>query len=158
VLSEEVLDIGGELEEAEGIGDGAAVLAGAAGDVIVAEVELVREAVEGMGDLDGVEILALYVLDKRDFEQVLIGDVLDHGRDVGQAGEFRGAPAAFAGDKLIAVTEGPDDERLDDAVGQDGIGEFLEAIGAKHGARLKGVGIDEGDGEMGYAFMTGRKR
>jgi hypothetical protein len=146
VLSKEILDVGGELEEAEGVGDGAAVLAGAAGDVIVAEVELTREPVEGVGDLDGVEILALYVLDQRDFEQVLIGDVLDYGRDVGQAGEFCGAPAAFPSDELIAVAEGPDDEGLDDAIGQDGIGEFLEAIGAKDGARLEGVGIDEGDG------------
>jgi hypothetical protein len=158
VLSEEILDVGGELEEAEGVGDGATVLAGATGDVIVAEVELVREAVEGMGDLDGVEILALYVLDQRDFEQVLIGNMLDHGRDVGKAGEFPGAPAAFASDELIAIAEGPNDERLNDAIGQDGIGEFLEAIGAKHRARLKGVGIDEGDGEIRYAFETGRRR
>jgi hypothetical protein len=158
VLSKEILDVGGELEEAEGVGDGATVFAGATGDVVMAEVELAREAVEGVGDLDGVEILALYVLNQRDFEQVLIGDMLDYGWDVREAGELPGTPAAFAGNELIAITEGPNHERLDDAIGQDGVGEFLEAIGAKHGARLKGVGIDEGDGEIRHAFETGRRR
>jgi len=78
----------GSLRRAEGVGYGATVLAGATGDVVVAEVELAREAVEGMGDFDGVEILALYVLDQRDFEQVLIGNMLYHGWDVGKAASF----------------------------------------------------------------------
>ncbi len=77
---------------------------------------------EGLGGFDGVEVLALDVLDQRDFQEPVIGDVLDDDRDVREAGEFRGAPAALSRDQLESVTDAADDERLDDSVGPNGLG------------------------------------
>ena len=40
------------------------------------------EAVEGRGRFDGVQILALDVLDEGDFEQALVGDFLNDDRNL----------------------------------------------------------------------------
>ena len=41
-----------------------------------------RQALEGDGRLDGVEVFALDVLDQGDFEEAVVGDVLDDDRDL----------------------------------------------------------------------------
>ena len=73
---------------------------------------------------------------ERHLEQPLaiaVGDVLDDDRDAGELGALRGAPAALAGDDLIALARGQrafdpaDDDRLNDAVGLDRSRELVES-------------------------------
>ena len=45
------------------------------------------------------------------------------------------------------------EKRLDDAVGLDGVGEFLKAILVKDGAGLQRVGIDQRYGKVGNAVV-----
>jgi hypothetical protein len=92
----------------------------------MAEVEIGREAIEREGDFDRVQVFPLDVLDERDFEEMLVGNVLDYGGQLREAREFRRAPATLAGDELITVAMRPDNQRLDDAVCGDGIGKLLE--------------------------------
>ena len=69
------------------------------------EVELVGEAPVGERLFDRVQVLALDVLDERHLEQPLLvaaGDVPDDDRHLEEAGVLRGAPAALAGDDLVA--------------------------------------------------------
>jgi hypothetical protein len=149
VLGDELLDVGRELEETERVGNGAALLSGAAGDLVVTKVKVVGEPFEGMRDFDGVEILPLDVLDEGDLEEAIIGDVLNEDRDVGDTGEAGGTPAPFAGHELVPAVARSDHEGLNDTVGADGIGEFLEAIRLEDGAGLERIGIDEVHGNPG---------
>ena len=65
---------------------------------------------------------------------------------VGLPGDLRGAPAALAGDELEpAVVDGPEQDRLEDAVLADGRGELLEGRLVERQARLLRVGLDAVD-------------
>ena len=48
-----------EVEEADGVGDGCAVLANGLGDLVLGEFVVVLEASVGGGLFDGVEVFAL---------------------------------------------------------------------------------------------------
>ncbi len=54
------------------------------------------------GLLDGVEIGALHVLDDRELEHLLVGQVAHDDRHRVQAGPLRRAPAPLTGDDLVA--------------------------------------------------------
>ena len=114
----------------------------AVGDVFLRQVELVGEAAIGERFFDRVQILALDVFDQRHLEQRLLlarRDVADDDRNAQQAGELRGAPAAFAGDDLEAIADLADDDRLDDAVGADRLRQLLEPRVVHVAARLEVV-------------------
>ena len=64
MFGHELLHVGRKLQQPEGVGDGGAILARTVGDLVVAQVEIPGEALEGMRDLDGVEVLALDVFDQ----------------------------------------------------------------------------------------------
>ena len=59
-----------------------------------------------------------------------------------QAEQLRGAPAAFAGDQFKMVAALAHDERLDDALLLDRIGQFLQRFGGEFLARLKRARAD----------------
>jgi hypothetical protein len=147
VLGKQKLDFRRELEQPDHVGDGGAVLARAAADLFVAEFVLACEAVIGGGHFDGVQILALDIFDQGNFEEFLIGELLDYHRDLCQSGQAGCAPAAFAGDEFVAVGLSAHDDGLDDAVGPDGVGKFAEALLLEDGARLERVGVDQGNGK-----------
>src|ERR1019366_1961383 len=93
-------EFGGELEEAQEVGDGGAVLAGTLRHLLLGEAEFAGEAMKGAGLLDRIEVLALEVLDDGDFHGLLVGDLADDGGDGGNACALGGEPAALAGDEL----------------------------------------------------------
>ena len=54
-----------------------------------------------MGGFDGVQVLALDVLDQRQLQHLRIGDFLNHHRNFGQSSQLGRSPAALAGDNLV---------------------------------------------------------
>ena len=94
-----VLDLG-EVQEPEGVRDGRALLADALGDFVLGQLEIVDQDPVGLGLLDRVQLLALEVLDERQLEELLVGDVPDDRRDLVDAGALGRPPAALAGDQL----------------------------------------------------------
>src|SRR5690606_21702760 len=83
-------------EETHGVGHGGAALADLNGDGIGREPELVAEPLEGARRLDGVEVLALEVLDERGLEGRLVAELADEDGHLEEARLLRGAPAALA--------------------------------------------------------------
>lgn len=142
-------DFGGEIEEADGVGDRGAAASDARGDFLLGEGELAGEAGVGLGLLDGVEIGALEVFDERELEDLSVGSLADDGGRVGEAEACGGAPAALAGDELVtrAGRGFPEDERLDDALGPDGLDQLVEVGLAEFLARLERAGSDLGEGD-----------
>ncbi len=87
-----------ELEQTEGVGDGGAIFSGALGDLLLSEVELVGKALEGVGLLDGIEILALEVFDEGHFHRHTLRYVTDDNGHAVHFGALSGAPTPFASD------------------------------------------------------------
>lgn len=134
-----------KVEEAHGVGDAGTGLADALGDLVLLHGEFFGELDVTGGFLDGVEVLALEVLDEGHLEDFLIGGFpLDDG-DGGESECLGGPPAAFTGDEFEFSVDRADDEGLDDAVLLDGLHEFIELAFGKTLARLKRGGGDAGE-------------
>ena len=95
VLRQQLLHVAGQAQQPQSVGDGAAVLAGAAGDLLVAEAQILDQALEGLRHFDGGQILTLDVLDQRDFEELLVGKLLNDDRNLGP-GRPASRPASAA--------------------------------------------------------------
>jgi hypothetical protein len=115
----EVQDGAVELQQANSVGDGGAVLAGALGDVFLGEAELSHQALKRAGLLNGIKVLSLNVFDQGDFKRQLLGHIAEHGGHVLQAGPLGRTPAALAGNKLKACAQRTKDQRLDDPARTD---------------------------------------
>jgi hypothetical protein len=92
---------------------------------------------------EGRQVLALEVLDDRDLERGVVVDLFDQRLDRREARLLRGAPAAFAGDQLVAVlAERSDEDRLQNAVLADRIRELMEGSLVEDRPRLVRVRLD----------------
>ena len=136
---------GGQVEQAEGVGDVAAGFADGLAELLLGHAELLEQAAVAFGFLDGVEVLALQVLDQGGGHGVGVGEVADQGRHFVQSGGLGGAPAAFAGDDLEAVRRRRDAGRARRGwrmprARMESI-EFGERVGVDRAARLEGAGL-----------------
>ena len=139
----------GEVEQADQVGDGGAAAADAAGELLFGEAEVLDQGGAGASLLDRVEVLADHVLDQRHLQPLGLLGVADHRRHLLQAGLLRGAPAALAGDQLVAaVVQGADEERLDDAAALDRGGKAGQRVRVELGARLVRVRLDQPDRQL----------
>ena len=104
------------------------------------------------GLLDGVEVLALEVFDQGQLHGLaVVGLDHEHG-DFIQSRQPRGAPAALTGDDLIVFPRQlPHRQRLQDAVGRDGIGQGLQGLVVEARAGLLRVGLHPLDGDLLHA-------
>jgi hypothetical protein len=116
---EEFLNRRFEFQEADGVRDGGSILSGAFGYLFLGELEFVDKALEGMGLLDWVQILALKIFDQRHFKCQVLRNVAKDNRNTVHIGTLGGTPATFAGDELVAIRDFADDERLNDSTGLD---------------------------------------
>src|SRR5690606_2752175 len=93
----------GQAEQAQGIGDSRSILANLLGQRFLRVAVFLDEAIEGFGELDGVEIFPLDVLDQGKLEGVGGGNVADDDEYLFEAGALRCAPTTLAGDDLEQV-------------------------------------------------------
>src|SRR6185437_14185254 len=101
-----------------------------------------------LGLLERGEVLALDVLDQGDLEGGAIVELLDDDRHLVELRELRGAPAPLAGDDLIGVGGvgmPAHEERLEDALLADRIGEGAQRVVVEPASRLEAPGAQEAD-------------
>ena len=133
----------GELQQANVIGDGGAVLAQAYPEVFVREFALVDQSFERNGNFDGVQVFALNVLNQRHFEEGLVVDFADVSRHFFESGQLRCAKPPFAGDDLVLVGSNlVHRDGLDDAQFADALSELFQQVRVKFPSRLLGVVVD----------------
>src|SRR5690606_27486517 len=102
----------------------AAALADDLRELLLAVVEALDQVTVAGGLLDRVEIGPLHVLDDRELEDLLVGEVArDDGNGV-EPGLLRGPPAPLAGDDLVAARHGTHDDRLHETLVADGVGKL----------------------------------
>ena len=143
-----VLDLVGQLEQADQVGDRRAVDAQAAGQLFLGAAVTRQVVAEGRGLVDGVEVLALEVLDHRQLEDPLVVEVEHPGGDLVELGLDAGAEPALAGDELVAQPDGADEDRLEHPVLAERVGQRRDLGGVELAAGLERVGVDLIDGEV----------
>ena len=82
------------------------------------------------------------IFDERQFEHRAVVGLADDDGHFGQLQKLRRAPAAFAGDQFKLAAALAHDERLDNALFADRIGQFAQRLGGKILARLQRTRTD----------------
>ena len=157
------LDVGGEVQEAQAVGDMAAALADDAGDHLLGMAEIVDQAAIGCRLLQARQVLALHILDDRYLQRLRVVQVADHHGDVVQLYLLGGAPPPLAGDDFIlpvvALGPRPHQQRLDDAALADRPRQLGQLDIREAPPRLRRVGKDPLDrhraGAVGGAGCLG---
>jgi hypothetical protein len=109
---------------------------------------VVHEALQGLGLLDRVQILAEEVLDQRDLGVVVAFD--EDGRNGGEARLARRGAAPLFGDDLhqAGFSVLPADDRFDDADLADGGGQFFEGQRVQVFPGLRRIGLELGQRDL----------
>ena len=105
-----LLNFGREVQQTQCVGDRRPVFPHPLGHLLLSQTELVNETMVGLGGFDRVKILALKILNERQFDGVGVGGPLNHGRNFFQAGQLGRAPTPFAGDQLVQAAFRRSDE------------------------------------------------
>ena len=116
-----VLEGIGQFQKAERVADVGRTFAGAGRDFQISQAKLVHQSFERIGTIDGIKIGSLNILDDGHLQHPLGCGLNDFDRNMGETSETRGTPATFSGNDLITGWSLSNNERLDDAVGFDGI-------------------------------------
>src|SRR4029077_14202040 len=106
---------------------------------------------ERPGGFNGIEILALDVLDQRHLQGQFVGDLPDYRGHFGESGSLRRAPAPLAGDQLKASTHRANHERLNDAAGFDRPRQLFQRLFSKTRSRLIRTWLDQINIDMLWA-------
>jgi hypothetical protein len=98
-------------------------------DITERERKFVHEHRVGAGFLDRGKIVASDVLHQREDERLAVVAVSHERGDRREACSAGRAPAALAGDELVATALGrPDDDRLHDSLSADGVREAADPV------------------------------
>ena len=128
----------------------------AAGQFFLRALILINVALERLGLFDCVEVFALDVFDDRQLGHLPVVDFANQDGHLAPVGCLGGTQAALAGDEFVVVADEADDQRLQNAVGADAIGQigdlgFFECL-----ARLVRVANDRFAVEPGLAVLVAR--
>src|SRR5262245_30403030 len=119
----------GQREQAKGVGDGRPALSHPLRDLLLGETVHLDQLAIGLRLLERRQILALEVLDQRQLEALRRRRLPDDDWYLLEAGTLGSAEPTLAGDQLVAVRLAPDDQRLEQAMAPDGLGERVESVG-----------------------------
>ena len=113
------------------------MLAEALRDLVMGEAELLDQSPKAARLLDRVEVCSLQVFDETEHELLVVARIAaDDGGHAAQSGKTGRAPAALTGDELVAVGEWAYQQRLQDSVQPDRLGELAERFGVEARADL----------------------
>ena len=143
-----------EIQQAQGVGDGASALADLGGDLLLREVVAVDQCAVCLRLLNRVEVFALNILDQRDLRGFKVALVEDNDRHFGQTCHLGRAIAPLARDDLIVpVRDLAHQNRLQDAVHRDRIRQFCQRLAFKDAARLIRLRFDLSDAQARDAAL-----
>ena len=131
-----------EGKETDAVRDAGARLAETFSDEFLRQAEIAHQRGEAQGFVDGVKIGPLQILDEREHGTGSVTGVEDARGDGLLADQLKGAETAFAGDEFVAVLHLPDDDRLHQAFGANGVRKFLHLGVVEITARLARIRDD----------------
>lgn len=134
------LDFLWKFQQAEKIGDGRALFADAFGHLFLCELTFLNQAPVRDPDFNGVQMLALQVLDQSEFQHLLVRLHTDNVcRDACKPRLACGTDASLSGDKLIPTGHPAHRNRLDNTLFLDGSLQLVKRTGIEVGPRLKRI-------------------
>ncbi len=145
----ESLDFTREAKKSQGVCNGCSISADASSDFFLRQSQSFYKLLICLRFLDRIEILTMNVLDEREFEHTLIGDVTDDRWDLQQSGHLGCPPSAFPSNQLIAKAATSDDNRLYETMSSDGVRELTQPLFIISNAGLMGIRIDKIDVQLG---------
>ena len=131
-----------EGEETDAVRDAGARLAETFRDGFLGEAKVTHQRGEAQGFVDGIEVGTLQVLDEREHGAGSVAGLEDARGNGLLADQLEGAETAFAGDEFVAVLHLPDDDRLHQAFGANGVRKFLHLSVVEITARLARIRDD----------------
>ncbi len=141
---------GGQIQQPQQVGDRDPGFAHGVGHLLLGELELFFQPLQGGRFFQWIQVLALDVLDERHGRGLFVADFPHQRRDPVQARHPGGPPAAFAGNQLEpALRPGPDHDGLHQALGFDGRGQFRQALFGEVAAGLVAAPDHIIDGHFG---------
>ncbi len=155
-----------QLQKPEQVADARARTPNGFGSLLVRELELGDQALEGARFFQRVEGSRAECFSmSADGDRGLIRNAADDCRDFREARHLRGSPAAFAGDDLVALrlsnSGHPDrahNDGLNDALRFYGVGELLQRLGPHVHARLVLTLLQDVERQPRELLIGGRRR
>ena len=141
-LHNEPLDRGGQVQQANRVGDGGTGPAHPGGDLFLRQAEVVHQLAIGRSLLQGVEVLAVDVLDDRSLKRPLVVGGANQSGNAPQAGPLGGPPATLPCNNLISFYCFSDNDRLYHPDLGYRLGQGREGLLVEPVPRLVGVGHD----------------
>ena len=144
-------DLVGQAEQPNTLSDRHPVLPQALAERLLGQAEVAQQPLNRARLLDGVQVGSLQVLDQGQLEALLEAAAatrMDDDRHLGKPGNLGSPQASFAGDQLETGQAFTNQQRLQDPVHPDGVGQLLQADGIEGAPRLLRVGLDLGDREL----------
>ena len=118
----------GQSEQAHPLRDGHRVLSQPFGQGLLGQPEVAEQPLHGARLFHRVEVRPLEILDQGQLQalfEAAAASWMDDDRDLGQARDLGRPKSAFAGDQLVSGETLPDQQRLQDTVHPDGVGQLL---------------------------------
>lgn len=148
-MGKQGLDLFRQADQAQQVGNGRARLADRFRDLLLGQLELLLQALQGSGFLDRVEVLALDVLDQRHGDGRFVRHVAHQRRDLFQSGLLAGPPAPLAGNDLVAaIGDRPHHDGLHHALGLDRLRQFLQRLRVHVATRLVLAALHQVEGDL----------
>src|SRR5207253_4097002 len=141
-----------EAQEAQRVRDRRPLLADARREFLLRQPVLLDQALVRLRLLDRVEVLALDVLDQRDLERLVVGDLANHHGQLTQPRLLRRPPSALAGDEHVPVAVPSDDQGQQHSLAADGLRQLLDMPLVEMASRLRAVRTDLLDAEVHHAL------
>ena len=157
-FGQQPLDISGEREQANGVGDVRSRVAEPFGHGLLRHAEILEQFLERPGQLERSQILAMDVLDQRFTERLGVVAMTDDRRDRGQPRQPGRSNPPLPGHQLVAPVPGPNDHRLEHADLTDGASQRSQRFLGEIPARLSRVRGDGTHGDLEQPAVVGRPR
>jgi hypothetical protein len=126
ILQELIPDFQGKLQKAKGVGDGRSILTNPFAQVVLTDMKLFDQMLEGLRFLDRVEVLPLQVFDERDFKSLSPFRLFHQYRNFSESGLLSGSPATFPYNQFITLVGPSDEEGFENPFLSNGLCQFLE--------------------------------
>ena len=147
----------GEPQEADAVRNRRAAACHAACQFLLREAELRQQLFIGTRLLDGVQVLALDVLNESHLRHLCIRcRTHDHGNGRAPRKTRRTEATLTRNELILSVADSAHGERLEDAVARDGLAQLLQCCLIKLAARLKAVRRNHFDRDFGRVLGHGR--
>src|SRR2546425_5588593 len=136
------LEVRRQLEQPQSVGHHRSALADFGRRFLLPELELFDQLRVTVRLFNRIQVFTLQVLDQRQLEHRAVIRLAHDDRRFRQTKHLRGSPAPFSGDQLIVAAAQAHDERLNNALLFDRIGQFAEGLDRKVFAGLKWTGTN----------------